>query len=163
LSAGFAKDLDVTRLVRSILLHPQFSSAEARTGLVKQPVEWVVGLMRQLDLRPLQLAPKLRMRPILRQLNQEPFYPPSVGGWPDNGYWISTTTALARYRFALQVARAARLDWFSGYDTAGRLDALARRLGVDGWTSSSASTIARAGTPVQQLAAALSTPEYVLN
>jgi uncharacterized protein (DUF1800 family) len=163
LSAGFAADLDITKLMRSILLHPQFTSAEARRGVVKQPIEWVVGAMRQLGLRPSQLAPKMRMRPILRSLSQEPFFPPSVGGWPDNGYWISTQSALARYRFALQLARAARLDWFSGYDSAGRLDALARQFGIDGWTSNTASTITRAGAPVQQLAAALVSPEYVLN
>ncbi len=164
LAAGFAADLNVTKLIRSILLHPQFVSREARTGLVKQPVEWMIGAMRQLDIRPSQFdIDRPRTGAVLRQLNQEPFFPPSVGGWPDNGYWISTSSALARYNFALQMSSLAKLDWFSGADNKGRLVALAARLGVDEWTPASTEAISQAGDPRRQLAAALVTPEYVLN
>jgi uncharacterized protein (DUF1800 family) len=164
LAAGFAADLNITKLLRSVLLHPQFVSRDARLGLVKQPVEWIVGAMRQLDLRPSQFdINRSRTGAVLRLLNQEPFFPPSVGGWPDNGYWISTSSALARYKFALEMSAVAKTDWFSGADAAGRLAALANRLGVDEWTPSSAEAIKQAGDPRRQLAAALVTPEYVLN
>jgi uncharacterized protein (DUF1800 family) len=164
LAAGFAADLNITKLLRSILLHPQFVSADARRGLVKQPVEWMIGAMRQLDIRPSQFdIDRPRVGAVLRQLNQEPFFPPSVGGWPDNGYWISTSSALARYRFALSMTSLAKVDWFSGADNKGRLVALASRLGVDEWTPNSAEAISQIGDPRRQLAAALVTPEYVLN
>ncbi len=34
------------RLLRAILLHPAFTSPTAKQGLVKQPIEWVVGMAR---------------------------------------------------------------------------------------------------------------------
>jgi uncharacterized protein (DUF1800 family) len=163
LSAGFAKDLDAAKLLRSILMHPQFQSREARQGLVKQPVEWVIGAMRQLNVRPSQFDVDKRTSSVLGNLNQQPFYPPSVGGWPDNGYWISTSTALTRMSFALAVTAIAKLDWFSGLDNNARLAAIATRLGVDEWTAATAANISKAGNPRYQLAAALVSPEYVLN
>jgi uncharacterized protein (DUF1800 family) len=163
LSPAFAADLNVTKLVRSILLHPQFVSKEARLGLVKQPVEWLCGAMRQLNVRPSQFdIDRARSGAVLQRLNQEPFFPPSVGGWPDNGYWISTSSALGRYQFALQMATLASVDWLGG-DNKSRLAALSQRLGVDEWTPASADAISQAGDPRRQLAAALVTPEYVLN
>ncbi len=162
LAPGFTADLNVTKLVRSILLHPQFVSPEARQSLVKQPVEWMAGIFRQLDMRPSEMVGNVNMA-TLNKLNQKPFFPPSVGGWPDNGYWISTASALVRYQFALQVSARARLDWIAGANNAARLTAIAARLGVDEWTPSSAETITAAGEPRRQLAAALVTPEYVLN
>jgi uncharacterized protein (DUF1800 family) len=163
LAPGFAADLNITKLLRSILLHPQFVSRDARVGLVKQPVEWVVGAMRQLAVRPSQFdINRSRSGAVLQRLNQEPFFPPSVGGWPDNGYWISTSSALGRYQFALQMASLASVDWLGG-DNNTRLTALANRLGVDAWTQASADAISQAGDPHRQIAAALVTPEYVLN
>jgi uncharacterized protein (DUF1800 family) len=163
LAAGFAKDGDVSKLLRTVLLHPQFQSREARLGLVKQPIEWVIGAMRQLDVRPSLFDAGKRTATVLSNLNQLPLFPPSVGGWPDNGYWISTTTALTRMKFALELTAIAKLDWLNGSDNAGRLNALSARLGVDEWTSGTAASITQAGNPRQQLAAALVSPEYVLN
>ena len=162
LAPGFASDLNIDKLIRNILLHPQFLSRDARQGLVKQPVEWIVGMFRQLDLTPSQLVGN-GLSGALNNLNQRPFFPPSVGGWPDNGYWISTSSALRRYQFALQVTAKAKVDWLAGADNAGRLTALSARLGIDEWTPSSAEAITAAGEPRRQLAAALVTPEYVLN
>jgi uncharacterized protein (DUF1800 family) len=163
LSGPFAKDLNITKLLRSILLHPQFVSAEARRALVKQPVEWLVGAMRQLNVRPATLNGRPNVRQVTQQLSQLPFFPPSVGGWPDNGYWISTSTAMARFNAALALATAADLSFFSGSNNPGRLDALALQLGVFTWTPATANAITRAGNPRHQLATALCSPEYVLN
>ncbi|MDQ6614076.1 MAG: DUF1800 domain-containing protein [Actinomycetota bacterium] len=46
LAAGYAKDLNITALLRSIFLHTAFTSDTAKQGLIKQPIEWVVGLAR---------------------------------------------------------------------------------------------------------------------
>ena len=43
---GSAPDLDMTKLLTAILHHPQFVSTASRQGLVKQPAEWVAGVMR---------------------------------------------------------------------------------------------------------------------
>ena len=162
LAPGFAAGLDVTSLLRSVFMHPRFQSAAARQGLVKQPVEYVVGTLRALGLRPGAL-PWTQVGGILGALNQEPFAPPSVGGWPQNGYWVSTATSLARLRFAQTLSGAAPLEWLSGVPGPGRPEALARRLGLDGWTAATLSALAVASTPRNQLVAALVSPEYVLN
>ena len=46
LATGFGRDLDVTNLLRAIFRHPEFTGPAARTGLVKQPIEYVVGVAR---------------------------------------------------------------------------------------------------------------------
>jgi uncharacterized protein (DUF1800 family) len=78
LVAAYGRDLDIAALVRSVFLHPAFRSPAARTGLVKTPVEYVVGVMRALN-----LAPEYSMvTSTLSSLGQVPFHPPSVAGWP---------------------------------------------------------------------------------
>ncbi|HET6793590.1 MAG TPA: DUF1800 family protein, partial [Acidimicrobiales bacterium] len=52
LARRHGEDLDIGRLVRSILMHPQFRSDRARTGLVKQPIEYVAGTLRALGVKP---------------------------------------------------------------------------------------------------------------
>lgn len=46
LATPFAEDLDVTALLRRLFLHPEFLTPATRTGLVKTPVEWVIGTLR---------------------------------------------------------------------------------------------------------------------
>ncbi|HLY83815.1 MAG TPA: DUF1800 domain-containing protein [Acidimicrobiales bacterium] len=50
LAAGYQRDLDITSLLRAIFLHPGFTSPAARGGLVKQPIEYVVGIARAFGL-----------------------------------------------------------------------------------------------------------------
>ena len=162
LAPGFAADLDITKLARSVFMHPQFGSVQARQGLVKQPVEYVVGTFRALGLLPSSLD-RAKVEGALTALNQEPFAPPSVGGWPQNGYWISTATSLARLRFAQGMAASASLDWLTAVPANARAEALAQRLGIDGWTVATASALTKASNPKNQLTVALVSPEYVLN
>ena len=51
LAAGFARDLDVGRLMGAIFRHPEFVSAATRTGLVKEPIVYVAGTLRALGMR----------------------------------------------------------------------------------------------------------------
>ncbi len=50
LTPGYGRDLDITNLLRAIFLHPAFRSAAARSGLVKQPIEYAVGVARAFGL-----------------------------------------------------------------------------------------------------------------
>ena len=47
LAEGYAADLDTTALIRRLLLHPEFLAPATRTGLIKTPVEWVIGSLRR--------------------------------------------------------------------------------------------------------------------
>jgi uncharacterized protein (DUF1800 family) len=158
---GFAKDQDVGKLMRAIFLHPEFVAPAARTGLVKTPIEYVAGALRALGLRAAAVGTNLPQ--IMDGLGQQPFAPPSVGGWPPNGYWLTTSFALSRLRIASTIAGKAKLDAITAVPAADRPAALARLLSVDGWGPSTSAGLAQvAGDPKALLTVALVAPEYVL-
>ena len=145
--------------LRSIARHPQFRSDATFTGLVKQPVEWLVGALRALS-----VAYNPKFAAVLTQLAQVPFNPPNVAGWPQNQYWISTATALARLAGASQIAAAADLHSVANVAVSQRPTACARLLGIDAWTTSTQHALdAAANDPRSLVALALVSPEYVLN
>ena len=156
LAGSYAKDLDITNLLRAIFLHPAFVSPTARQGLVKQPVEYVVGTIRAFG----GSAANPALLTNLSQLGQVPFNPPNVGGWPQNSYWLTTATELARLNFAAAVGAVAARTKLDGIDDP---DALADRLSIDGWSDHSRQVLRTATTPQQLVTLALTAPEYVLN
>ncbi len=165
LAPGYAADHNVGRLLAAIFRHPQFTQAKAVQGLVKQPIEYVAGTLRAFGVTPAQVreaAPELVGT--FSGLGQVPFNPPSVGGWPQNGYWLSASAALARWQFAHAVAR--RVDISPVTDTArrDRLDTLAALLGVARWSPTTAAALRRAvADPPTLVTLALVSPEYVSN
>ena len=163
LAAVFRESGNVASVMKALFRHPQFLSTAARQGLVKQPIEWVVGALRAVGMRANEfdvVGPNLLAT--LRDLNQVPFNPPSVGGWPQNGYWLSTATALSRLRFANGLAGRANLGWLNGAPAVSRPDVIARQLGLDGWSRATREGLNKASNPRTQLVVALTSPEYVL-
>jgi uncharacterized protein (DUF1800 family) len=179
LAAGYAQDLDVTSLLRAIFLHPGFTSPTARQGLVKQPIEWVVGLARAFgvdaDLKPTGgAAPATAaatgaparsvLSNVLTQLAQEPFNPPSVGGWPQNTYWLNTATSLIRLQFAASLGPRLDLSWLTGVPANQRPAALSHRLSIDGWGQTTLAALNHVSSqPAALVALAVCAPEYILN
>ena len=160
LARDFAKDLDVGRLVRAVFLHPEFSTPASRSGLVKQPIEYVAGTLRALG-RPTGTDASVLAQ--LNTLGQSPFEPPDVGGWPQNTYWLNTSFSLSRLRFAAAIAARADVSALASAPAAERPAAAAHLLSVDGWGPSSAEGLAKAANdPRALLTLALVTPEYVL-
>ena len=161
LAPAFAKDLNVGSLLRTMFLHPEFTAPAARTGLVKQPIEYVAGALRALGLRAGALGNNLPQT--MESLGQQPFAPPSVGGWPPNGYWLTTSFSLSRLRIASTLAGKAKLDAVSAVPAADRPAAVARLLSVDGWGPATTAGLAQvAGDVKALLTVALVSPEYVL-
>ncbi|HEX2849767.1 MAG TPA: DUF1800 domain-containing protein [Acidimicrobiales bacterium] len=158
LVAAYGSSLDVAALLRATFLAPEFLSDAARNGLVKQPVEYVVGAARALGVD----AGGAEVVPVLNQLGQVPFAPPSVGGWPQNGYWLSTATAAARARFAARLVAAADLSAVASATPAARVEAVARLLSVV-WTPPTRDALAAvAADPKAVVRLALVSPEYVV-
>lgn len=97
--------------------------------LVKQPVEWFVGALRALGLRPARFtqASFNRLYWSLDAMGQRPFAPPSVGGWPAGTAWLTSAAARVRLQVAKELVDMA---------APGRLTAedVAYLLGVDKWT-----------------------------
>ncbi|MGI8751103.1 MAG: DUF1800 domain-containing protein [Acidimicrobiales bacterium] len=183
LVSTYAPSFNLTGLLRAVFNHPAFVSPAAKAGLVKQPIEYLVGAARalRLDARFERLDPStglpaatppttgVRTRVGLAQaataLAQTPFNPTNVGGWPQNGYWLNTATSLARTRIAELLAARADLSALAATPPSQRMAAVAQMLGVvDGWGPTTAGALAGAARdPASLVALALTSPEYVLN
>ncbi len=88
--------LNIRDTLRAIFLHPQFRSEQAKTGLVRSPIEYVVGAMRHTSTNCAEARPEW----FLPGMGQRPFYPPNVSGWRQNGYWISAAAAWSKLHMA---------------------------------------------------------------
>ena len=159
LAAAYGQTLGISDLMRAVLLHPQFRSPRARTGLIKQPVEYVAGVMRALNL-PADMA---GVDSALANLGQVPFRPPNVGGWPQNGYWLSTAASRSRLAFARAAAAKTDLRAVVSARPAARSEAISRMLSVEFSPETTAALQAVAANPVEMTALALVSPEYVAN
>jgi uncharacterized protein (DUF1800 family) len=164
LVAAYGPNRDVHATLQAITREPAFTDS-AQT-LVKQPVEWVAGLLRALRVRPSQLPAKAADALLLglRGMGQVPFLPPSVGGWPADTAWLTTSAGLARLRVAQLICAQADLSPVSGVSTANRCAATQALLSVDAWSGRTGAALNQiADTPAQLVALAACAPEYVVS
>jgi uncharacterized protein (DUF1800 family) len=147
-------------LTRAILTDDEFISS--RAAIVNTPVEWLVGLIRTLGVS-VDAPTRLKLvNATLRGLGQRPFYPPDVGGWPHGRVWMSTASADVRMRAASQLARAGDLSSIEDTVADDRIDAVGYLIGVGVWSDRTVTALKPlVRTPVQLVAAAVNTPEYL--
>jgi uncharacterized protein (DUF1800 family) len=165
LAAAYRPARDLKALMRALLTDPEF--AKTTGHLVKQPVEWAIGAMRQLGVRPGDLPDQQRKQlpAALDALGQVPFQPPSVGGWPAGTAWLTTSSVPVKLQIAqLLAARAApdTIARLTAVPQAQRPDALARLLVVDGFTDRTQAVLRSAPEPRQLIALGLASPEYAV-
>jgi uncharacterized protein (DUF1800 family) len=162
LVTAYGPSRDIRAVLRAIALEPSFH--DSATTLVKQPVEWLVGLLRALGVRPGALDDKAKVQLLagLRGMGQLPFQPPSVGGWAAAGAWLTTSAGAARLHLASLVAAHADLGPVAS--ASNRVDAVRALLGVDAWSARTATALAGlAGNPQQLSTVAACAPEYVVS
>jgi uncharacterized protein (DUF1800 family) len=157
---------NTTALLRAVATDPAFAATAGR--LVKQPVEWLIGAVRQLGIDVAGLEDKAQQRLLtgLRALGQIPLRPPSVGGWPVGAAWLTTSSTLARLEHGRNLAALAPEAVADLADAApgDRLTALARLLVVDAWTDRTAAVLSGAARePRHLLALGLASPEYAVH
>jgi uncharacterized protein (DUF1800 family) len=158
LAASSRPVLDVGALMPRLFTHDEFRADATRVGLVKQPVEWLVGSCRSLGIDP----DDPRLVAPLRTLGQVPFAPPSVGGWPANRAWLTTGAAQARLALAARLAELGR-GAVDGNGSAARVDAIGRTLGIGSWTPATAEALrSAADDPHALVTLALVAPEHLL-
>jgi len=147
---------DTTALLRTLVTDPDFPAT--RGLLVKQPVEWAIGAVRQLGIDPA----RAKLPATLKALGQVPFRPPSVGGWPVGAAWLTTSSTEARLRAGQQLAALAPAvtDRLTGND---RVDALADLLVIDAWTDRTRTALTGIKDPRRLLALGLASPEYAVH
>jgi uncharacterized protein (DUF1800 family) len=155
---GHARNLRA--LTHAILTDDEFTGS--RAGIVNTPVEWLVGVVRTLRV-PVDTPARLKMvDSTLHALGQRPFYPPNVGGWPHGRVWMSTASADVRMRAASQLARAGDLSTVDAVATGDRIDAVGYLIGIGAWSDRTVAALKPlTRNPVQLVAAAVNTPEYL--
>ncbi|NBC49463.1 MAG: DUF1800 family protein [Gammaproteobacteria bacterium] len=97
-----ANHYSIKPLLRALLNAPAFWHPANRGLLIKSPVEFLIGLERQLALTPIepQRAVKVSAR-----LGQDLFNPPTVEGWSGGKTWLDAHTLLERQRIARSWSR----------------------------------------------------------
>jgi uncharacterized protein (DUF1800 family) len=165
LTTAYAEQRDVRALLAALVREAAF--LDESSSLVKQPVEWAVGLMRALGVRPSRLEPRAqkKLAATLLGMGQLPFLPPSVGGWPAGGAWLTTAAALSRVEAARLLAATASLPAEVTRTSArNRPEAIRRLLGVDRFSGRSTEAIAAvADRPPLAVAVAACAPEYAVS
>jgi uncharacterized protein (DUF1800 family) len=156
---------DIRAVLVAMAEQPAFR--DQASALVKQPVEWVVGLLRAVGVTAGAL-PQPQQRRLLAGLNgmgQLPFRPPSVGGWPAGGAWLTTSAALSRAAVARAVlAGATPPAELAGAAPPQRAEVIRRLLGVDTWSQRTAKAVTGAArNPMSALLVAACSPEYVVS
>ncbi|QGN50406.1 DUF1800 family protein [Micromonospora sp. WMMC415] len=126
-------------------------------SMVKQPVEWLVGAMRQLGLRFAGLPAETRAAVVrdLESLGQLPFAPPNVGGWPAGGAWLTSAAAQVRLRLAGRLVDHVSVGTLTP-------ESVAYLLCVERWTNRTYAVLRGAQDRRQLLILGLVSPEYLL-
>lgn len=93
------RDLDIGWALQTILRSQLFFSTENMGNRVRDPVEFVVGAVRSLELTDPPPS-TLLLAETLANLGQDLFVPPNVFGWPGGRSWLTSRTVIARTNFA---------------------------------------------------------------
>lgn len=130
--------MHIRALVEALLRSPEFRSERAFHAKIKAPVDFVIGALKDLNVRT--LPSNLNLAAAVRSMGQDILDPPSVKGWDDGPAWLSSGWFIARCNFivALLDGREAGRRWVEairlavqterGWDTYGLAEAFAERL-----------------------------------
>ncbi|MBV1850711.1 DUF1800 domain-containing protein [Catellatospora tritici] len=162
--AAYGVGRDVSAMLTAMLLDERFMAA--RGQLVKQPVEWAVGALRQLGVAPTGKSATALLNGI-RRMGQVPLRPPSVGGWPSGAAWLTTSSLQTRMKAAAALAAAVpepNLAALAKGNADAKVDAVGRLLAVDAWTARTrAALVEAAARPPRLVTLALISPEYAVH
>lgn len=92
----------VTEALRTLFRSAAFFSPEVRRARIKSPVEFVIGLVRSLEIS----APAAQLARAVTETGQRLFEPPSVKGWDGHRAWLDSATMLVRLNAALRTLDA---------------------------------------------------------
>jgi uncharacterized protein (DUF1800 family) len=91
---------DLKTLMRDVFNSPEFTAPAHYRSLVRSPIELLVAFTRAMEIPTATLAPRLAAA--ATPLGMGLYDPTSVGGWTQNGGWISGASVLARVNFVVQ-------------------------------------------------------------
>jgi uncharacterized protein (DUF1800 family) len=93
----YESDYNIPVLMIALFTSKAFYDSENRSSLVKSPIELIVNISRQLDLKWINTNALLRTQRILGQVLM---LPPNVAGWKGGKAWIDTSSLTLRMNLA---------------------------------------------------------------
>ncbi|TAE47649.1 MAG: DUF1800 domain-containing protein [Cytophagales bacterium] len=98
---------DIFILMKEIFTSSWFYDKENIGTKIKSPIEWLVGMQRQINLDFKNENPLLFVQKILGQML---LYPPNVAGWAGGKNWIDSGTLMFRLKFPTLLGENADLE-----------------------------------------------------
>ncbi|OBF36755.1 hypothetical protein A5724_12900 [Mycobacterium sp. ACS1612] len=158
LVSAYGQGRDLKALTKAILLDPEFVTASS----VNNPMEWLLGVVRTLELTLDSDAEAGTAFDILTVLGQKPLYPPDVAGWPQGRAWVSTASITSQTWAVGELADRGDLSVIEEVGKNERIDAAGYLIGVGAWTDQTVAGLKPfAKNPRALFMAAVSTPEYL--
>lgn len=96
-------NFEVVPVLRKIFLSEEFYSPQSVRTRIKSPVEFLVQMLRQLEIK--EAVPERYLTLVQVQLGQQLLMPPNVAGWDWGKAWINTNSLLTRYNVAGMVTK----------------------------------------------------------
>ncbi len=108
---AIANDFAIKPWLKTMFMRDEFYTTQARQGLVRSPVEFIVSILVATGLRSADATPMW----VMEGMGQRPLYPPNVSGWKTNGYWVNASAMERRAVAASHMNnRASRDYWDDG-------------------------------------------------
>ena len=103
----FESDYDISALLRSMFTSSHFYEDRNMGTHIKSPIEYLVGLMRMLDMKFDNDFTPLSIQKVLGQILLQP---PNVSGWPEGKAWIDSSSLLTRMKIPQALILSGELD-----------------------------------------------------
>jgi uncharacterized protein (DUF1800 family) len=153
---------DIAKTLSAIAADPVMR--DRKYALVKSPVEWFISASRALELTPSSLQTPDKLINFLNKLNQLPFAPPNVSGWPAGEAWLSSASAQYRLSFATWLIKQSKLTLLKKLPSDSWIEQSKNWLGIPEWSPRTKAALQTAlGDPMKFTLLALCSPEYVVN
>jgi uncharacterized protein (DUF1800 family) len=155
-------DRNILSSVQALVAHPGF--IDPVNTQVKSPLDWLISVLRALEITPSQFERPDYLINLLNGLGQRPYFPPNVGGWPADEAWLSAASTQTRISAAQYITKKGVLTPISKLSVAARIEGLANWLGVASWSERTKQALNGAIRDPQRLAVlGICSPEYLVN
>jgi hypothetical protein len=99
---------DISKLLKEIFKADWFYEKTNIASKIKSPIEWIVGLQRQLGIT---FENEKALLFVQKALGQMLLYPPNVAGWKGGRAWIDSTTLMFRIKFPMTIMQGIAWDF----------------------------------------------------
>ncbi len=159
LAAVYKKsDRNLKSVVAAIFSSPEFYSAKAYRSQLKNPMYFLLGSIRQLEIK----ADYIKVLGSLRAMGQVPYNAPTVKGFPQGNAWLTAPSLLTRLNLAQQMTQDYGDDGGFGYDPKNLTTAELVNLLLDGKAEPNLIKALQGLSPREATALILSSPTYQL-